>query len=127
MSNVSLSTAARFSGYSTDTIRRWIKAGLLEASKGPTTNSPWKVSEESLRRLLADGASQGRSGEAAVIVAEPIPEALARWRTTAEEWIDTQAIDDLDEAARHEALLALEGLGDGGLMKLLSELRIALA
>jgi len=123
MSNVSLSTAARLSGYSTDTIRRWIKGGLLEASKGPTTNSPWKVSEESLRRLLAAGATEGRTGEAAVVAAEPIPEALARWRTTAEEWIDTNALDELDDAARHEALLALEGLGSGGLVAALGQLR----
>jgi len=114
MSMLSLSAAAAVSGYSTDTIRRWIKGGLVEASKGPTSNSPWKVDQASLQRLLADGAAEGRTGSAAISVREPIHLAVARWRTTVEDWNDQASADDLTEEQKREALLALEGLGSGG-------------
>ena len=54
---VSLKEASRRFGYEVSTIRRWLKEERVEGLKGPTENSPWKVSVDSLEQLLRDGAS----------------------------------------------------------------------
>jgi len=116
MGMISLSAAAHTTGYSTDTIRRWVKAGKVEAVKGPTRNSPWKVNAESLNRMLADGAVEARTGIAAIVSAQPVAEAVQHWRATVEEWNDNDAADRLTDLQRRDALLAIEGLGTSGLI-----------
>ena len=59
---VSLKEASRRFGYEASTIRRWLKEQRVDGLKGPTENSPWKVSVGSLEQLLREGASAGRSG-----------------------------------------------------------------
>jgi len=119
---VSLSAASAVTGYSTDTIRRWARDGLVAAAKGPTVNSPWKVDLDDLKRMLRDGASSARDGLSAP-EAVPITEGVKRWRATAERWVDNAMVDELTTEERRQVLLDLGGIrGDGGLLGELNRL-----
>ncbi len=59
---VSLGAAAAATGYSSATIRRWIRAGQVEALKGPTANSPYKVDVGSLTMFLRNVKTSKSTG-----------------------------------------------------------------
>ena len=110
---VSLKEASRRVGYEASTIRRWLKEQRVDGLKGPTENSPWKVSVGSLEQLLREGASAGRSGTPRAGTGGGALPDLLRSRSDA---IDARissreprALSDRQRAEARQALIELEG------------------
>ena len=110
---VSLKEASRRFGYEASTIRRWLKEQRVDGLKGPTENSPWKVSVDSLEHLLRDGASAGRSGTPrAGSGGGTLPELQQAWSDTIDTRLyrrEPRSLTDLQRAEARQALLELEG------------------
>ena len=121
---VSLKEASRRFGYEASTIRRWLKEERVEGLKGPTENSPWKVSVDSLEQLLRDGASAGRSGTPrAGSGGGALPELLRSWSDTIDTRLTAREPRSLSTHQRAEARQALSEL-QGWLSDLSGELDV---
>lgn len=119
---VSLKEASRRFGYEVSTIRRWLKEERVEGLKGPTDNSPWKVSVDSLERLLREGASAGRSStRPATGGGGTLPDLLRSWSDTLDARLTAREPRSLSDFQRREALTALAEL-EGWLRDLADEL-----
>ena len=110
---VSLKEASRRFGYEASTIRRWLKEQRVDGLKGPTENSPWKVSVGSLEQLLREGASAGRSGTPrAGTGGGALPDLLRSWSDAIDARISSReprALSDRQRAEARQALIELEG------------------
>ncbi|MBC8364224.1 MAG: hypothetical protein H8E59_04400 [Actinobacteria bacterium] len=119
---VSLKEASRRFGYEVSTIRRWLKGHRVDGLKGPTRNSPWKVSVDSLEQLLREGASTGRTGTPpAGTGGGPLPELLRSWSDTIDTRLSAREPRSLTDRQRAEAAQALIEL-NGWLSDLSGEL-----
>jgi len=110
---VSLKEASRRFGYEASTIRRWLKEERVEGLKGPTENSPWKVSVDSLEQLLREGATAGRTGtRRADTGGGALPELLRAWSDTIDTRVtarEPRSLSAHQRAEARQALLELEG------------------
>ncbi|MDG2907900.1 MAG: hypothetical protein P6D49_06335 [Acidimicrobiales bacterium] len=105
---VSLKEASRRFGYEASTIRRWLKEQRVEGLKGPTENSPWKVSVDSLEQLLREGATAGRTGtRRAETGGGALPELLRAWSDAIDTRLTAREPRSLSAHQRAEARHAL--------------------
>ncbi len=119
---VSLKEASRRFGYEASTIRRWLKEQRVDGLKGPTENSPWKVSVDSLEQLLREGASAGRAGTTtAGTGGGALPELLRAWSDAIDTRLTAREPRSLSTHQRAEAAQALREL-NGWLSDLSREL-----
>jgi hypothetical protein len=119
---VSLKEASRRFGYEASTIRRWLKEQRVDGLKGPTENSPWKVSVDSLEQLLRDGATAGRTGtRRADTGGGALPELLRTWSDTIDTRLTAREPRSLSTHQRAEARQAVGEL-QGWLSDLSGEL-----
>ena len=119
---VSLKEASRRFGYEVSTIRRWLKEHRVDGLKGPTENSPWKVSVDSLEQLLREGATAGRAGtRRAETGGGALPDLLRAWSDAIDTRLTAREPRSLSPHHRAEAIQALEEL-QGWLSDLSGEL-----
>jgi len=108
---LSLKEASRKYGYEVSTIRRWLKESRIQGLKGPTANSPWKVSTDSLQQLLNDGAHAGQNNKIEVtLIALPFASLLQSWSDVLDTRLSNNEVRSLTKQERTQTQQALQEL-----------------
>ena len=108
---LSLKEASRKYGYEVSTIRRWLKESRIQGLKGPTANSPWKVSTDSLQQLLNDGAHAGQNNKIEVtLIALPFASLLQSWSDVLDTRLSNNEVRSLTKQERTQIQQALQEL-----------------
>ena len=108
---LSLKEASRKYGYEVSTIRRWLKESRIQGLKGPTANSPWKVSTDSLQQLLNAGAHAGQNNKIEVtLIALPFASLLQSWSDVLDTRLSNNEVRRLTKQERTQTQQALQEL-----------------